>query len=141
MTTQVLKLKNWNRRIANYNIVWMTTQVFLYSSLCSFHWPINIQHYCYWDQALVVSSFPHLLFLFLVFVNKSIHLSVCVLSSLSVGALFVTIVIWAWRTCLICMLKARRLKVYISGKSWAPMLQAICITSSTLKIAETYNSH
>ena len=56
-------------------------------------------------------------------------------------------------TCNICNMGVRNLtgmhtqsvrvadpRAYISGKSWAPMLQVTCITSSTLRITQTYSS-
>ena len=56
----------------------------------------------------------------------------------------VIVVTWARGICLICMPEARGpmalgLQAYISGKSRAPMLQVLCITSGTLKIAQTYS--
>ena len=46
----------------------------------------------------------------------------------------VIVVTWARGICLICMLEARGLRAYISGKSRVHMLQVICNTSGTLKI-------
>ena len=56
----------------------------------------------------------------------------------------VIVVTWARGICLICMPSALGpaaigLQAYISGNSRVPMLQVICNTSGTLKIAQTYS--
>ena len=56
---------------------------------------------------------------------------------ISCSYIYVIVVTWARGICLICMPEARGLRAYISGKSRAPMLQVLCITSGTLKITQT----
>ena len=54
--------------------------------------------------------------------------------------IYVIVVTWARRICLICMPEARGLRAYISGKSRVHMLQVICNTSGTLKICPNLTS-